>query len=181
MAMTLKRTILLLAALLTAGCGQAGQVLPAQADLPKEEASPAFLDRVASMPTVTENDALRGLLMLLDGKDPSEGFAQRVEALKARRIVDPQWDFVADRPITKGRLAYMLYQACKVPGGLTLTLTGPSERYCLKELQFIGMMSSGVTYAEVTGLEFVAAVTRADTYVQTGELPDIMASSSQQP
>ena len=180
--MTARATILLVAAgMLAAGCGQGGQVRPAQAELPGQETSPAFLDRVASTPTVTENDALRGVLMLLDGKDDSESFAQRAEALKARRIVDPAWDFAADRAMTKGRLAYMLYLACKVPGGLTLTLTGPSQRYCLRELQFIGMMSSGATYADVTGLEFVAAITRADTYIQTGELPDLMLTAGQQP
>jgi hypothetical protein len=163
-----------------AGCGQqAGHIAQADAALPKDETSPAFLDRVASRPAVCENDAFRGILLLLEEADPAETFQQRVQELIDRQVLPADWDFAADRPITKGKLAYMLYQACNIRGGVTLTLVGPCQRYCLKELQFMGMLSAGLPGTEVTGLEFVAALNRADTYRQTGELPPIMASATE--
>jgi len=162
------------------GCeGGSGRIEGAELALPMDENSPSYLDRVSSMEAVPENDALRGLLMLIDGKDDCENFRQRVEKLRARRIIPPSWNCQADRPITKGRLAYMLYQACGIRGGATLTLAGPSRRYCLKELQYQGFMSSGMTNTEVTGLEFVAALTRCDTFLQTGELPELISSTGE--
>jgi hypothetical protein len=156
------------------GCCGGGAVLSGQATLPAGESSSAFLDRVSSSPTVSENNAFRGVLMLLDGTDSNETFAQRVEALEARGIVRPCWNFDADRPVTKGRLAYMIYKAANVPGGVTLTLFGPSEWYCLKELQYQGFMTPGAVYADVTGMQYVGVLNRTDGYMQTGEIPDVL-------
>ena len=161
-----------------AGCGvQAGYVAGGNVKLPEGEGSPGYLDRVSSQETISENDAMRGILLLLDGEDKTETFQRRIDALRKRGIVDPSWDFAADRPVTKGKLAYMLYQTCRMDGGLTLTLFGPSERYCLRELQYQGVISSGVFYTPVTGLEFVAILTRADTYMQTSEIPSLIKSA----
>ncbi len=159
-----------------AGCATPMQITGDDATLPKDDGSPEFLDRLSSSENVTENDALRGFLMLLDGKDDAGTFAKRVEALRAREIVSGQWDYRADRPLTRGKLAYMVYQACKLDGGVILTLTGPSQRYCLRELQFRGFMASGVTYAPVSGMEYIAVVTRADTFIETGELPNVLST-----
>ena len=68
----------------------------------------------------------------------------------------------------------MVYQACGLKGGLTLTLTGPSQRYCLKELQYLGLMSEGQVYNGVTGMEYVAILSRADELRQTGQVSDVM-------
>ena len=163
--------------MLGTGCAQPGQIVGGDQTLPAEEGSPGFLDRISSLEAVTENDAMRGILYLLDGKDDAEGFQQRVEKLRSRSVVSARWDYRADRAVSKGRLAYMIYQAAKMRGGVTLTLFGPSERYCLRELQFQGVISSGLPYTAVTGLEFVAILTRADTYIETGELPDLIKTA----
>lgn len=161
--------------LLLAGCG-AGLLRVAEGDaaLPADDGSAAFLDRVSTGTTVTENDALRGILLLLDGKDASGDFRQRVNALVERNILSRTWDHRASRPITRGKLAYLVCQACKFPGGVILTLTGPSQRYCLRELQYRELMGSGAFYSQVTGMEFVAVLTRADAYLETGKLPDVL-------
>jgi len=159
-----------------AGCATPMQITGPETTLPKDDGSPEFLDRLSSAENVTENDALRGVLMLLDGKDESDTFAKRVEALRGREIVSDRWDFDATRPLTRGKLAYMVYQACKLDGGVILTLTGPSQRYCLRELQYRGFMASGVMYTPVSGMEYIAVVTRADTYLETGELPNVLST-----
>ena len=155
--------------LLLYGCGQ-GTVTGGDAKLEAGEGSPGFLDRVSSQKTVSENDALRGMLILLYEEDKTATFRQRVDTLTDRGIVSGRWDLRADRPLTKGRLAYMVYQACKVPGGVMLALLGPTERYCLRELQYRGMISPGVWYTPVSGQEFVAIMTRAAEYRDTGKV-----------
>jgi len=163
-----------------AGCSTGPmRVVGAEASLPAKEASPGFLDRVAAGPNVSENDAMRGLMMLLDGQDTAETFGQRVEKLLGRDVIDSTWDYDAARPITRGKLAYMIYQACGTPGGVMLTLTGPSQRYCLRELQYQGMMGPGTQAGAVTGMEFVAVLNRADTYMRTGEVPEIISASGE--
>ena len=157
-----------------AGCEQPGIHSGAAAKLVASEGSPAYLDRIASAKTVSENDAMRGILLLLDGQDKATTFQQRVNVLMSRKIIDPSWGFRAERPITRGKLAYMTYQACHMTGGVTLTLTGPSQRYCLLELQYQQMMSTGAMYSAVSGMEFVAVLTRADHYLQTGEIPEVI-------
>ncbi len=166
--------------LLAAGC-QPSQpnVAGGQAALPADEDSAGFLDRMSSQRVVTQNDAMRGLWLLMNNdKDDHADFAGRVEALRQRDIVSDGWSFQADKPLTKGQLAYMIYQACHVQGGLTLTLTGPSQRYCLRELQYQRFMSNGMIWDKVTGMEFVAVLHRALAYMQTGEVPDTKAAYS---
>lgn len=170
-----------LAAVFAAGCGQPGRIDGPAAKLPPGESSPAYLDRVASGKTVSENDAARGILLLLDGQDPAGTFQQRVEALRARGIVDASWDFQADRDLTRGKLAYMIWRACKLPGGVTLTLAGPSQRYCLRELQYRGFMAEGTMFTPVSGMEFLAVLTRADHYLQTGQVPEVLGGTGGAP
>lgn len=163
------------AAVLLGGCAQPGAVTGAGAVLPEDAGSAGYLDRISSRPQVSENDAFRGMLYLLEGEDAQQTFAQRVAELRDRDVVSGGWDFQADRPLSRGKLAYMIYQACDVPGGVTLTLFGPSPRYCLRELQYRGMMTAGSSFGPVTGTELVAVLSRADAYLQTGQMPDVLA------
>jgi len=169
-------TMLLLAAF-SAGCAR-GIIAAGDAKLPDDDGSPGFLDRIASQQSVCENDAMRGILMLLDGKDAAADFKDRVQRLRARNIIGADWDFDANRPVTRGRLAIMIHKAAGTPGGIILTLAGPSERYCLREMQYRGFIGPGAFYSPVTGSEYVAVISRADAYRRTGQLPQVMTASS---
>lgn len=68
----------------------------------------------------------------------------------------------------------MIYQACNMTGGLTLGLLGPSRRYCLRELQYRGLMTKGLASTKVTGLEYVAILARADELRETGKVSQVM-------
>ena len=168
---------------LTVGCNSANlQVAGPGAALPAEESSAAYLYRVSSATTVSENDAFRGVLLLLDGKDDAQTFEQRAAKLRQRNIIDKTWDCAASRPLSKGKLAYVVYQATKFSGGVVLAITqpilGPTQRYCLRELQFREMMSDGLMTTPVTGVELVSVLGRADTYIRTGKIPDKTGSIS---
>ncbi len=157
-----------------AGCGGgvAGRITHPSATLPEKEDSAAFLDRISSQPDVSENDAMRGILLLLDGKDIAGAFENRVKILRKKDIIDAGWDYDAKRPITRGKFAYMIYQACGIPGGVTLQLVGPTQRYCLRELQYREVMAEGAMFSPMTGMEYIAVLGRADVYIRTGKIPD---------
>ena len=153
------------------GCDN-GEIISRSENLPKGEDSAGFLDRVSSMHEVSENDAMRGILMLIAGDDTAESFQQRVQMLQERGIAPKSWDYVSDRGITRGKYAFMIYQAAKFKGGIILSVTGPSRRYCLRELQFKKVMCSGPMLTEITGMEYVAVLGRADAFVRTGHIPN---------
>jgi len=151
---------------------EAPMIANGQTALPKED-SAAYLDRISSRPTVTEADALAGIFLMLD-EPPKATFGEAVKALVGRKIADARWDFQAGREMVRGKVAYMIYQTCKIRGGLTLTLAGPSQRYCLRELQYRGFMTPGPVYNIVTGMEYVAILARADELRQTGKVTSTM-------
>jgi len=162
------------------GCSGPGlDVVAKETPLPEEENSAEYLDRISSQTIVSENDAMRGILLLLDGKDSAGSFAERLKTLRERQIVPGRWDCRPRRPLTRGRMAYMVYQACKAPGGVMLTLIGPTQRYCLRELQYREMIGPGAMYVNVGGMEFQAVLSRADYYLETGEVPDVVAAGRQ--
>lgn len=156
-----------------AGCtASEGTITGGQATLAANENSAAFLDRVSSQDRVSENDAMRGILMVLEGRDTAQTFGQRVQALRDKGILPAGADLEAGRAVTRGRLAYMICQACKIRGGIMLRVAGPSQRYCLRELQDRNMMREGFAQTPVNGMEFVEALTRAEAYRRTGKIPD---------
>ena len=111
--------------------------------------------------------------MLVGEKDAAGTFRQRVEILREKKIVGENWDHQAERPITRGRLAYMVYQVTGIPGGVILRVIGPTQRYCLRELQYRRMMTPGLPGTRISGLEYVAVIGRADIYMRTGKVPDL--------
>jgi len=161
----------------TGGCAATSlRVADGEATLPAGENSAAFLDRMSSLDTLTENDAMRGMLML-EGGDNTKTFRQRVDLLIERKILDPKGDHAASRPLTRGKLAYMVCRACNLSGGIILRLTGNTERYCLRELQYRNMMTEGSGSTAVTGMEFSSVLTRADIYRRTGRFPNMVGDT----
>ena len=167
--------IILLALLpVAAGCQQAATPGAVAGDVTLGGSdSSDYLDRLSSAELVSEALAVEGILQVL-GEDKSRSFSEGVTYLREQSVANAGWDFQANREVTKGRVAYMAYQACKMTGGLTLRLTGPSQRYCLKELQYRGFMSKGYPYNKVTGMEYVAILTRVDEYLRTGGVSEVM-------
>ena len=61
--------------------------------------------------------------------------------------------------------------------GVVLTVTGPSQRYCARELAYQGILASDIMTTRVSGGEFVAVLGRADAYKKTGEVPEILRTA----
>jgi len=151
-------------------------VVGENATLPEGENSAAFLDRISSQDTITENDAMRGIMML-DGGDKVGTFKQRVDLLVDKKVLNPKGDYDAARELSRGKLAYMICRACGLSGGLIMRVTGSSERYCLRELQYRQMMTPGSASTKVSGMEFASVLTRADTYKRTRRFPDMVGNT----
>ncbi len=164
--------LVLLAVSVLFGCRQTGQLTIDGSGRKGAENSAAFLDRVSDLQQVSLDDATRGIMLLASPDQAGLGFAERVAVLADRGIVDSSWTFAADEPVTRGQLAYMIYQATGIEGGLMLTLTGPSRRYCYRELQYRNVMAPAFQQGSVGGMEYVGVLSRADTYKRTGTVPD---------
>ncbi len=167
----------LVSAAMLSGCG-ASQLTVAdeKAPLPQAENSAAFLDRMSSLDTVTQNDAMRGILML-EGGDKADTFKQRVDSLIEKKIIPATGSYDPSGVVTRGELARMICCSCKLSGGLILRLTGPSQRYCLRELQYRQMMISSSGSTKISGMEFASVLTRAEIYKRTRRFPDMVGDT----
>jgi len=164
----------LILGLTLSGCSPNSGSVPADKTLaiPADVDSAEFLDRASQIRAMDLDTALHGLCLLLDGQGSGD-FQARLDRLRQRGVVPRSWTVSAGQTLTKGHLAYMVYQACGVrEKGAALTLLGPSRRLCLRELQYYGMMSEGGLSAPVTGMEYVAVLTRADGVRRTGKFPN---------
>lgn len=133
----------------------------------------AFLDRASDMEVVDIDSALHGMCIVVDGEDKNADFKSRMDQLQGSGIVAKSWKISPAQSLTKGRLAYMVYQVCGIKEkGVMIGLFGPTQRYCLRELQYNGMMAPGNESMLVTGMELVAVLTRADIYKRTGKFPN---------
>ena len=169
---TIFRTVMvLLAGVLLTGCGQ-GTITNGQAQLVSGESSAAFLDRMADESLVTQNDAMRGMVMLIDGDDTFDTFQDRVTYLQGLSVVPTSWNLDASGFLTRGQLAYMSYVASEMSGGVWLTVAGPSQRYCLREMQYRGVMGEGSLLSSVGGLEYITTLGRMAVYIEAGDVPD---------
>jgi hypothetical protein len=181
MLLTSQRYYLLIAGFVAvvalSGCGTSQlTVTGGEVTLPAGENSAAFLDRMSSLDTVTQNDALRGILML-DGGDETGTFKQRVDLLIGKKILPARGGYDASRKLTRGQLARMVCNSCELSGGVIMRLTGSSERYCLRELQYRRMMTPGSRSAKISGMEFSSVLTRAAIYKQTKKFPDLVGET----
>jgi len=108
----------------------------------------------------SNNEACSMVLFFVEGDDNYQSFDQRLVALDVKGMVDASWDLEADQPVAKGTLAYMLYHALDMKGGLMMYLF-PSRRYAYREAVNSGFMTMGSEYEPLTGPEVVGIMGRA--------------------
>jgi len=155
---------MVLAVLLVVSC-QRGYVARSAADsqeklggMTHDSAELAY--RLSQTTWCSNNEACSMVLFLVDGKDDCQTFDQRLVALDVKGLVDASWDLAADQTVAKGTLAYMLYHALDMNGGLMMHLL-PSRRYAYREVVNLGLMTMGSEYEPLTGPEVVGIMGRA--------------------
>ena len=111
-------------------------------------------------------DGYRVALALIEQPYAKVGFEEARSKLIESGVIRERWKPDPQKKLTRGKVAYMLVKILKIKGGLTMRLFGPSERYALKELEFMELMDGGMTWRSVSGRELVAVLARADEYMQ---------------
>jgi len=161
--------------ILTGACAPSAQpsARPAaeveMADEPASDVPAAvFMGDLAAQERVNQNDGFRAMLIWVDGEDESKNFEQRVVALAEKGLVKTRWQFNPTAPIDKATLAYMVYKALGLRGGLNMAVFS-NRRYALRELVYRDMMARGADYTYVSGNEFIAILGRADDHRSAGE------------
>ena len=122
-----------------------------------------FMGELAAQDRVNQNDGFRAVLIWADGKDESKNFKQRAVTLAAKGFLKTRWRLNPAAPLDKGTLAYMVFKALDLRGGVNMAIFN-SRRYALRELVYNGMMARGADYTYVSGSEFIAILGRADDY-----------------
>jgi hypothetical protein len=150
----MKRVVLLVALLpLTASTGLWAQGTQLIRDL-------------AEKPVATVEDGLRMGLLLTQGVGGTEPFEEVAAKLRGSGVIRDRWLEKPDESLRKGRLAYIIVKACGIEGGITLRLTGVSERYALRECIFLELLERGSTGNYVSGLELLGSISRAERYLE---------------
>ena len=111
----------------------------------------------------SNDDALHGLLLYIDGKDESTDYAARVTSLKSRGYLPGYFNEPADRAIGRGTFAFAATKALRVKGGVMQHLL-PSPRYALREMVYLGVFPPSSTNQTFTGAEYVGVIGKMEDY-----------------
>jgi hypothetical protein len=172
----LRGWVSLLPMLLLFGCHQAHVTQPLSKELfgSDSDAQINFWHSLADEPVCSNDAAFHGLLLYFDNTDNSADYPARVALLKSRGMLLSGFDQPADAAIQRGTLAVALCRALQIKGGATMRVLGPTDRYALRELQFMGLFPPGSQQQTFSGNEYVGIIGKIEDYQRTdfGEKPD---------
>jgi hypothetical protein len=126
-----------------------------------------FWHALAGRPVTSNDEAFHGLLLFLDGTDPSGDYAGRVAQLRSRRLLAAGFNQPAEQAVDRGTLAVAIVRALKIPGGLTMRVFGPTPmggRYAVRELQFMDLYPASSPNQTFSGTEFLGIIGKMEDY-----------------
>lgn len=158
---------LLFSASFILGCGCASPVrtfVPSVDPTTLDDAS--FLHYLATVPTVSVDEGLRGVLLLDEDGSKLTSFEERLAILTERGAVKAAWRLKADRTLDHGTLAYMLTRTSAMRGSVSEFLSRPTgwgdRRYALKSCIDEGLFGYALPHEPVSGGQFVAALSKTE-------------------
>lgn len=127
------------------------------------DAEMAYWHGLTERPTVSNNEALHGLILFINQSDPADDYDGRLAWLRENGYlsINPGG---GENATTLGTLAHILAQMLKVEGGLTMRIIGPHPRYALRELIYLRVMTPGSSQQGISGIDFVGLLARAEAY-----------------
>jgi hypothetical protein len=166
---------LALLALSVAGCQQAQVAHPLTAELSGNDpqAQLEFWHTLSSRPVTSNDEAFHGLLLYVDSQDAAGDYAQRVQALKSRKMLPTDFAAPANQAVQRGTLAVAVCRVLQVRGGVMLHIVPQSPRYAVRELQFAEVFPPSSPQQTFSGSEFLGIIGRLEDYQRgsTIELP----------
>ena len=124
----------------------------------------AFWHTLADRNVTSNDEAFHALLLLADGADETEDYADRVALLQSRRMLPQGFDRRADEAVRRGTLAVAIARILDIKGGLTMRLAGSTPRYATRELQYMLLFPAGSPHQTMAGSELLSVIGRAEDY-----------------
>ena len=129
-----------------------------------------FWHQLSDQPVTSNDDAFHGLLLFLDGQDPAQDYAGRVEALKKRRLLGKGFDQPAEQAVQRGTLAVAIVKALDIKGGVTMRILGPTPRYAVRELVFMELYPPSSPHQTFSGAEFLGIIGKLEDHQRQQEV-----------
>jgi hypothetical protein len=132
-----------------------------------------YFNTLIAQRVATYADAAYVMSILLGKADELTSFQERKQYLTEYGFLPKRRkdSFTEDYPLSRGLIAYMLFKALDLKGGLTVRILGPGERYTLQELVFEGIMLSGSTKELISGKELAYTFIQAANYISKYRTP----------
>ena len=124
-----------------------------------------FWHRLAEKQLTSNNEAFHALLIFVDGEDNTERYYQRVEALKRKGMLMPDFEGHADDAVSRGTMAVALFKALDLKGGVIMSVFGPSPRYATRELRYRNIYPESSPNQTFSGGEFIGLIGRAQDWL----------------
>jgi hypothetical protein len=145
-----------------------------------DEARMEFWHTLPERSMISNDTAFHALLLFFEGKDPADGYAERVELLKGRGMLPASFDAPADAAVERGHIAMALVKGLEIEGGLMMRLLGPSPRYATRELEYLGFFKTGSPQQAISGAQLMGLIAQAEDYQRSKGGDDAERARSQQ-
>jgi hypothetical protein len=134
------------------------------------QADTSYFRDLVNKGNATYADTLRVIDILVKGQDTT---ATSFEALKTeladKKIISSKWTHLKETDlINRGEVAYMLFKALNLKGGLSVKIFGLSCRYAYRECVDKKLMVPGFPNQLLSGAELISILAEAEKY-QKGE------------
>ena len=123
-----------------------------------------FWHELASRPVTCNDEAFHALLLYLDSKDDAANYAQRVEALRERKLLPGNFAGTSNEAIRRGTLAVAIVKILQIKGGWVMHVFGPTPRYAVRELIYDGLYPPSSPQQTFSGTEFLGIMGKVEDY-----------------
>jgi hypothetical protein len=122
-----------------------------------------FWDAVATVPAVSNHDALHALLLSFAGGVEGD-YEARVAAARKRGWIDADENLPRNETARVGWIARAICMETGIEGGLTMQVVGPTERYAVQELDYLGWLPDFSKNQSVSGGQLMSLLGRAEDH-----------------
>lgn len=159
--------VLLLFSVLLAGCASpptSGKLVAKELSGSDPEAQLNFWSTLSDEHLASNDQAIRALLLYMDGKDDAPDYAARVATMKSRKLLPASFDEPGDAAARKGTLAVAIMKILHQKGGLTTRLFGDSARYSTRELMFLNIYPPSTPNQVISGNQLVGIIGQVEDF-----------------
>ena len=142
----------------------------------------------------TYEDGCRGISHFVDVPADTMTFEEVVAELKRKGIIGKRWKYKAEKPLTRGMMAYMICKVLNIKGGLVMRTIngvgrftsfireklklkdglavpdiGMTKRYAYLECQYMGIVPIGHKKTYLTGHDLLALMYRLEQHIKAEE------------